>query len=1233
MITLYYRRWIYIGLSLCFFLTAYISRKTYTADDKRDYWASRLETKLQKKEYYADRLIHSPRAFSTLRNLSNNENQALAYTREFRNKNISVLTYVNKKLTYWNALRVIPDDPSQYSEGRSFKHTDSGYYEVIKKTEDNFSVLIFIPIKTEYNIENEYLPRKIVGDLSGYNTIDIAVKKEKHTTTIKSIDQKKLFKVKLLKEFQAGFFSRIELASVILGMIFLCLFIDAFCRNLVIKGQVWIAVACLFSFIVILRLINIRFELPNMSIDFELFKPNHYADSAYGIASLGDFLINIILLTWFTVFIYNYRDMLVRKEPAPFKSRLILLLCIALIISISTYFSKIFHSLIINSHINFDVNNVLNLSDYSVVGAVALCFATLVFFLSTEIVLTICLTLRIPPKIIFSTFISFIFIITLLSFLYKDFTIYYIIVGCVVAVRAYSLFYQNGKLKPSSLLIILFLLSSIAALKLAAYQQEKEKVIRKKLADMLSLPDEPDALYKIGSVEKLLTTDKTLKLFFDNPKMNPDFIKTRLKKLYFDGYFPNYEFNIYCFDQTGKSLIYENKYALQDFKSLALYGSVKISKYFSRTNDVFGYHNYFALIPIKTNGNTGTLIIDLKSKPTKDTDSFPDLLVDKNVKSIQDIKDYSYAFYNDGKLTSQSGDFIYSLVNTQYSGKKNQYVYLNLEGYNHLIYEGSDRKLLVISKEQVSFFNNIAALTFFFIFFLVFTLLLLLFVWIYERFKTFKFKFRNIRWSFLLSTNRILYKTRIQSSIIISVVVTLLIAGFITYLSISKQYSNQQDDMIREKVTHLAEELQNDLFSNGNINTDENGQVRFYNFANTYSTDLTLYDLSGIPILTTQPKIYDYGFLAKRISAYAYLYLYKLHKSEYVNVHENIGELTFKAGYAPVKDSKNNVIAFLQIPYFSNQADYKERIGAFLNTLINVYALIFLAIGLFAVFVANQITTPLTIIQQNLSRISYGQKNEPIQWKRNDEIGSLIKEYNNMLSALDASAVKLGESERKGAWREMAKQVAHEIKNPLTPMKLGLQLLEKSWREKDPNFNKKFERFSKSFIEQIESLVLIANEFSNFAKMPETKVEQVNVDDLLQNVVNVYEQNEKVNIQFTRLKTADYMITADKDHLLRCFNNLLKNAIEATPKAGKGKVEITLDTDDRHVYISIKDNGMGIPNRISKKIFEPNFTTKSSGTGLGLAFVKNALENMNGTISFETEMYLGTTFYITLPVK
>jgi nitrogen fixation/metabolism regulation signal transduction histidine kinase len=465
---------------------------------------------------------------------------------------------------------------------------------------------------------------------------------------------------------------------------------------------------------------------------------------------------------------------------------------------------------------------------------------------------------------------------------------------------------------------------------------------------------------------------------------------------------------------------------------------------------------------------------------------------------------------------------------------------------------------------------------------------------------------------------------------VFAVVITLLITGIITFYNISQQYREQQEELVLDKLTKISAGINKQLINNGIIAPDEQAEVAFNAFADMNGVDLNLFDLNGRLILSTQPKIFENELVAPKMNALSYLYLSRLQKSEYINT-ERIGQLSFIVAYVPLKNSKNDEIAYLGLPYFSNEKDFQDRIGIFLNALINVYAIVFVAIGFFAVFVANRITSPLTIVQKSLSETKIGRKNEPILWKGNDEIGNLVSEYNTMIAALEESAQKLARSERETAWREMAKQVAHEIKNPLTPLKLGVQLLERSWKEKDPKFNEKFEKFTKSFIEQIESLAHIASEFSNFAKMPETVLENVNIQDIIEQSIVLYRQSDHTTIILEDNSAIEVIIKADKDQLLRCFNNLIKNAIEARFEKRKSFIRILLFCLDNQLHIEIKDNGTGIPEELGQKIFTPNFTTKSSGTGLGLAFVKQTIESIDGTISFETVPGIGTTFFITIP--
>ncbi|WP_449435886.1 ATP-binding protein [Pedobacter steynii] len=533
----------------------------------------------------------------------------------------------------------------------------------------------------------------------------------------------------------------------------------------------------------------------------------------------------------------------------------------------------------------------------------------------------------------------------------------------------------------------------------------------------------------------------------------------------------------------------------------------------------------------------------------------------------------------------------------------------------------------------MSFIIRLATLSFFFLVFILFSITLYTLIWLLKNIDESWSGWFNINRSLMINANKILYKTRIQFSIVLSVVATLLIVGWITYFYIRNEYRRQQQDFIKEKVRKVQQSYEKLILTTGLPAPTDKAINDFNQFADINAAYLNLFDTDGVLLFTSTPKMYDLGIISRRMASKAFLYLNKLQGSDYINPSERINNFTYSSAYAPIRDAQNQTIAYIGMPYYSNEADYQSRIGVFINTLINIYALVFVAIGILAVFLANQITSPLTFIQDSIKKTKWGQKNQPIVWSRHDEIGSLIKEYNKMIAALEESAVKLARSERESAWREMAKQVAHEIKNPLTPLKLGVQLLEKSWKENDPNFQKKFERFSKSFIEQIDSLSTIASEFSNFAKMPDTKLEKLHLLPIIGQARDVFRNTEDVEIYILNNTDTDVVVLGDKDQVLRTFNNLFKNAIEAAHVDAVCIIKVSISNNQDRVFIEVEDNGKGIDASLQDKIFVPNFTTKSSGTGLGLAFVKQAVENAGGTVEFKSFGEVGTTFYLSFPLS
>jgi len=297
----------------------------------------------------------------------------------------------------------------------------------------------------------------------------------------------------------------------------------------------------------------------------------------------------------------------------------------------------------------------------------------------------------------------------------------------------------------------------------------------------------------------------------------------------------------------------------------------------------------------------------------------------------------------------------------------------------------------------------------------------------------------------------------------------------------------------------------------------------------------------------------------------------------------------------------------------------------------NFYILLIALIIIITLIISNYITYPLQLISENISRIKLGKKNEKIIWRKKDEIGNLIHEYNRMIDELGKSAVLLATSERESAWRDMAKQVAHEIKNPLTPMKLSIQHLEKAWQQRVPDIDERFKKITKTLIEQIESLSAIATEFSDFAKMPTAHKEKINLTELIHASAEMYKDVSNISFILPE-KDNIFNIFADRKQILRVFNNLLSNSVEAISNKTDGKIWITLNTENQIHYLRFGDNGIGIDENQKKYIFTPDFTTKTAGTGLGLTMVRSIIIESGGEIRFESGKGEGTVFFINFPV-
>ncbi len=390
--------------------------------------------------------------------------------------------------------------------------------------------------------------------------------------------------------------------------------------------------------------------------------------------------------------------------------------------------------------------------------------------------------------------------------------------------------------------------------------------------------------------------------------------------------------------------------------------------------------------------------------------------------------------------------------------------------------------------------------------------------------------------------------------------------------------------------------------------------------------DITWYDARGRLLYSTQMEIFKRGLLAPIMAPKAFQ---AANQVQPLILEETIGKLRYYAGYIALHHPKTGVLkAFIQVPNLTKMEAIQERIQAFWSTILGFYLFFaFLVLGVNWLF-ANRLLAPLRTLQRHFAKLGYGARYEPIQWEALDEIGQLIRSYNRMLNALKESEKRFRAQERALAWQRMARQIAHEIKNPLTPIKLHLQILQTKFKNDPKNYKR-----IQTLLEQVDNLAATANLFSEYAKLldgsywREKPKKLISLHKLLKNLYEFYAGTSPIAFELD-LPQKEVFLLSHEEALQRIFINLIKNAMEAIDEPEKGKISIRLQETSEAVVVVVEDNGCGIPSSIQDKIFEPHFTTRSSGTGLGLAIVRELIEHLEGRIQFESQEGKGTVFYV-----
>lgn len=459
------------------------------------------------------------------------------------------------------------------------------------------------------------------------------------------------------------------------------------------------------------------------------------------------------------------------------------------------------------------------------------------------------------------------------------------------------------------------------------------------------------------------------------------------------------------------------------------------------------------------------------------------------------------------------------------------------------------------------------------------------------------------------------------------ILVSFLVTGGIALYDHYEQSEKYNEQRLERKERAVKASLDYFLNQNGgHLNSDSLLYAfsdKVCELSDVHDLFIIMYDLSGNYLISANSDRMDSLQAPYQVN---YTILKQLSTgSNRAVIQKAVGKKNYAYAYWRFKDVDNKPIAITSVVYENSEMEGKD-IFKFLQELGQSYILLFLLAALLAYLLSTYITKSLQEVEEKMRSVQLGTSNEPLKWNSDDEIGALVKEYNIMLKELERSAGIIAREERESAWREMAKQVAHEIKNPLTPMKLRVQHLQRSWDDKAPDFESRLKAFVGSMSEQIDTLSHIANEFSNFAKMPKPNLEELNVIELSKNVIDIFRRDEQVSIHLRVYALENPFIYADRDQTIRVFNNLIANAIQAIPSGRNGKIDIAIRSYKNRIIIRVSDNGVGIADRT--KIFVPNFTTKSTGTGLGLAMVKNIMLQSGGDVFFWSKPNKGASFYL-----
>lgn len=1134
--------------------------------------------------------------------------------------------YDRNRLRYWSDNKFVP--PAQVlADSFEVKLLRIGREAYLLKKDfinDNHFAISLITLLREYTISNDYLSQEWNEEIFPSPNFTILEPNASLGVPV-CIGDHCVFRISFLAaDFPAS--EHLRTASIALLALALVSFL-LFVYHLLPAVRRWSpegGFVFLFAIFLSLRWMMTFFQFPGALRKSDFFDPQIFASSSIN-ASLGDLFLNVLAIFALCLYVFRnfFRFAIIRSRSTQATAWGVNILAGILILFSWLFPFIIIQTLYNNSSIILDISQSLQFDGLRILAMLTVMLSGVAAFLFSHPFIRLISSDRNRFRAIGSFLIAMVFFALVNEWTTQAYLSSLTCAATTFFVVHFLKLYRNLKRLSygtfAYLFVSIFFLSANGAYAIQHFTHKEKIANQFRFASTFLIDRDIFAEYLLNEASEKIANDAFIQTRIMSPFLGKEPVRQKIRQLFLPSYFNKYDIQIFIFNSFGAPVDNILDVSFQDLVrgyQADPFRTEYENIYFVTNPETDITQKYLMIVPIERLSTIfGYVVVELSLKKIIPENVYPELLVDRTFQQFYHTRDLNYAVFSNKDIMFTSGEYNYeNFFDRRWLGNVSLYTHgISFNGYDHIAQEDQNGRIAVVSSRVIPLIFKVANFSFLFVLGLLVILVMIFIQGVYNYFLG----------------RRLFFSARIQLYLNLAFFVPLIIVS-ITTLGLTSRSSQQQliaeylnkSQVFAQQITGYLNQYVSDVDESRATLTNQLADL-----AKLSNMDANVYNTQGQLLATSQPLIFESNLISRYINSSAF---FKVRSGENQVIEgEEVGNLRYFVAYTALKSPQTgDLIGVLGIPFFQSLYLLERVQTIILANILNIFAVIFIVLLVLSYFVSEWLTFPLRFITQSLRKTSLTRMNNPLKWTATDEIGIMVKEYNSMLFKLSESKVELEQTQREKAWREIAQQVAHEIKNPLTPMKLTLQQLERAMKDGNGSVEKTQKAIA-TLLSQVDTLNDIASSFSGFARMPEPVIVRLELISLIKRVIDLHSPTGEIAF---RSKEREVIVNGDEQLLSRTFSNLILNGLQAGNPGQRTRVSVSVVVQDGRVRIEIQDNGKGIDPEIADRIFLPHFSTKKSGSGLGLAISRQAIHQMGGTIEFQTRVNKGTTFTIELPL-